>query len=134
MSIYVLLLIILCSCNSIAANIYTAPKPTYTLPGGGGCVALGKRVQPPYTNVRITHDNYQAHSETMIAEDPNNLLHLVAGAKFFPTIAHYRFQVGYANSFDGGCTWTDKGVLPGFSAGARTLIQASLLALITRST
>jgi hypothetical protein len=120
MSIYVLLPIILCSCNSIATNTYTAPKPTYTLPGGGGCVALGQHFKPPYTNVRITHDNYQAHSETMIAEDPNNPLHLVAGAKFFPTIAHYRFQVGYANSFDGGCTWTDKGVLPGFSAGTRT--------------
>jgi hypothetical protein len=120
-SIYVLLIIILCSCNSSTASTrHIAPKPEYSLSGGGSCVALGQRVRPPYTNVRITHDSYQAHSETMIAEDPHNPLHLVAGAKFFPTIAHYRFQVGYASSFDGGCTWTDGGVLPGFSAGTRT--------------
>src|SRR5260221_2201896 len=56
----------------------------------------------------------------MMAEDPNNPQQLVGGAKFFPSIAHYRFQVGYVSSLDGGCTWIDGGILPGFDAGTST--------------
>src|SRR5215471_9234716 len=51
-SIFVLLLIILCSCNSSTASIrHITPRPTYSLSGGGRCVALGQHVQPPYTNI-----------------------------------------------------------------------------------
>src|SRR5712692_9532177 len=70
--------------------------------------------QPPFLNVRVSHDSFLAHSEPMLAENPHNPLNLVGGTKFFTDPAHYRFQIGYFASFDGGCTWTDGGVLPGF--------------------
>lgn len=114
-----LLIILLSACGTV-----TTPRPqpvlTYSLPGGGRCVTLGAHPQQPYANIKTTDDLYQAHSESMIAEDPNNPLHLVGGAKFFPDIARYRFQVGYVTSLDGGCTWHDGGVLPGFSTDIST--------------
>ncbi len=94
------------------------PAPTspagYSLTGGGSCVMLGQHPQSPFLNVRVSHDSFLAHSEPMLAENPNNPLNLVGGTKFFTDPAHYRFQIGYFASFDGGCTWTDGGVLPGF--------------------
>ncbi len=77
-------------------------------------MTLGRHPQPPYANVRVSRDAYPAHSEPMLAEDPNNPLHLVGGSKFFTNPAHYVFQIGSFASFDGGCTWVDNGVLPGF--------------------
>lgn len=66
-------------------------------------------------NIRVSDDSYRAHSEPMVAIDPANPLDLVGGSKFFTDPAHYRFQIGTYVSFDGGCTWTDSGVLPGFA-------------------
>jgi hypothetical protein len=103
-----------------AANVSPHPVALYSLAGGGECVTLGQHSQPPYSNIRTSHDSYRAHSETMIVEDPHEPLHLIGGAKFFPVVAHYRFQVGYVTSLDGGCTWIDGGVLPGFSADTST--------------
>ena len=119
-SALLLLIMVLSSCNPVTGPLHPMPTPLYTLPGEGRCVTLGHPSQPPYANIRISHDVYQAHSETMMAEDPNNPQHLVGGAKFFPSIAHYRFQVGYVSSLDGGCTWIDGGILPGFDAGTCT--------------
>jgi hypothetical protein len=65
-------------------------------------------------NVRVSHDAFPAHSEPMLAQDPANPLHLVGGTKFFTDPAHYRFKIGWYASFDGGCTWTDGQVLPGY--------------------
>src|SRR5437588_10449633 len=56
----------------------------------------------------------------MLAEDPTNPLNLVGGSKFFTDPAHYRFQIGYYTSFDGGCSWTDGDVLPGFARNVLT--------------
>src|SRR5215467_11841246 len=97
----------------------TPPQPNgatalYSLAGGGACVRLGDKPTPPYANIRTTHDTFQAHSETSVAVDPENPLHLVGGAKYFPNRARYEFQVGYVTSTDGGCTWQDGGPLPGF--------------------
>ncbi len=75
---------------------------------------LGSRPQPSYSNIRVTNDAYAAHGETSLAQDPHNPLNLVGGAKFFPDVAHYHFNVGYAASLDGGCTWSKSRVLPGF--------------------
>ena len=100
-------------CNNSATNP-TVPTSFYNLSGGGPCVALGAHLQPPYTNIQVSHDTYRAHSEPMLVEDPHNPLHLVGGSKFFTDPAHYRFQIGAFVSFDGGCTWSDAGVLPGF--------------------
>jgi hypothetical protein len=78
------------------------------------------RAQPPYPNFQVSHDAYLAHSEPMVAENPRNPLNLVGGSKLFTDPAHYRFQIGTFASFDGGCTWTDGGVLPGFRPGVTT--------------
>lgn len=118
-----LLIIGLTACETAPAKLAPTPTPMpfYTLPGGGSCVKLGTHPQAPYQNIRVSHDSYLAHSEPMLAEDPNNPLHLVGGSKFFTDPAHYRFQIGYYTSFDGGCTWTDGGILAGF---ANTLLTA----------
>jgi hypothetical protein len=110
-----LLLIILAACSQgNALPSTTTSTPAYTLTGGGPCVTLGQHPHPPYINVRVSHDSYMAHSEPMLAENPDNPLDLVGGSKFFTDPAHYQFQIGYFYSFDGGCTWTDGGVFPGF--------------------
>lgn len=112
-----LLLFLLSACSQSNPSPTTAtptPTPAYTLAGGGPCVTLGQHPQSPYANVRVSHDSYLAHSEPMLAENPDNPLDLVGASKFFTSPAHYQFQIGYYYSFDGGCTWTDGGVFPGF--------------------
>ncbi len=115
-----LLALLLSACsqdnNHPTSNSTPAPSPTpgYTLPGGGTCVQLGQHPQAPFANVRVSHDSYLAHSEPMLVENPRNPLNLVGGTKFFTDPRHYQFQIGYFASFDGGCTWTDGGLLPGF--------------------
>ena len=56
----------------------------------------------------------------MLAINPANPLNLVGGSKFFTDPARYRFQIGTYTSFDGGCAWTDNGVLPGFAPSETT--------------
>jgi hypothetical protein len=92
------------------------PTPTgpWYLPGGGACVKLPSTPPKQITNVRVSHDTFLAHSEPEIAENPHNPLNLVGGSKFFTDPAHYRFKIGYFTSFDGGCTWTDGGLFPGY--------------------
>ena len=117
------LLLVGCSACSPTTNTITAtptPIPAYTIPGGGDCVKLSQHVQAPFANVRVSHDSYLAHSEPMLAENPKNPLNLVGGSKFFTDPTHYKFQIGYFDSFDGGCTWTDGGVLPGFEKNETT--------------
>jgi BNR repeat-like domain len=111
-----------CACGPTTNDITpkATPVPAYTIPGGGECVKLGQHVHAPFTNVRVSHDTYLAHSEPMLAENPKNQLNLVGGSKFFTDPAHYKFQIGYFSSFDGGCTWTDGGVLPGFAKNETT--------------
>lgn len=103
-----------CSVFNSTGTLPSIIPTNYTLQGGGSCVKLGQHPHAPYTNIQVSRDNYLAHSEPMLAEDPNNPLHLVGGSKFFTDPAHYRFQIGYYTSFDGGCTWLDGGVLQGF--------------------
>jgi hypothetical protein len=120
-----LFVVALSACSPTSpTNIIRTPTPTpepfYFLSGGGSCVNFGYHPQPPYMNIRVSHDTYLAHSESMLAEDPQNPLHLVGGSKFFTGLAHYRFKIGYYASFDGGCTWTDGDVLLGFEDSIRT--------------
>src|SRR5205823_5369808 len=117
----VLIISILSACNDSTnkPGPHTS-TPFYTLIGGSTCVKLGSHPQPPFTNVQVSHDSYLAHSEPMLVEDPHNPLHLVGGSKFFTVPVHYRFQIGYYASFDGGCTWNDGGVLPGFAKNETT--------------
>jgi hypothetical protein len=72
------------------------------------------------SNIRVSNDTYRAHSEPMVAINPANPLNLLGGSKFFTDPAHYRFQIGTYVSFDGGCSWADNGVLPGFQSNEIT--------------
>jgi hypothetical protein len=116
MSLFVWLALLLASlpaCNGLTNQPHTS-MPFYTLVGGGVCVNLGTRPHSPFTNIKVSNDTYRAQSEPMLVEDPHNPLHLVGGSKLFTDPAHYRFKIGFFASFDGGCTWSDGGVLPGF--------------------
>ena len=113
------LLLILAGCAGSSAQVVPTPTSltsslSYSLAGGGSCVQLGMHPQPPFANVRVSQDTFLAHSEPMVVENPNNPLNLVGGSKFFTDPLHYQFKIGYYASFDGGCTWTDGGVFPGF--------------------
>ncbi len=67
-----------------------------------------------FTNVKVSHDQFLAHSEPAIAENPSNPKNLVASSKLFSDPAHYQFKIGTFYSMDGGRTWQDSGLLPGF--------------------
>jgi hypothetical protein len=71
-------------------------------------------------NIQVSNGIYRAYSEPMVAINPENPLNLVGGSKFFTDPEHYRFQIGTFSSFDGGCHWTENGVLPGFRFGELT--------------
>lgn len=73
-----------------------------------------------FANVQVSHDTFAAHSEPAIAEDPKNKNDLVAGSKFFSDPEHYRFKIGTYFSRNGGRSWHDSGLLPGFGAYAVT--------------
>lgn len=119
-ALLLVLVIVFSACGQIGIPsvplVSSRPKPiiSYTLAGGGACVRLGQNPQSPFANVRVSHDSYQAHSEPMLVENPDNPLNLVGGAKFFASSNQYFPLNGFFFSFDGGCTWTDGGVLPGF--------------------
>lgn len=120
----VMVLLLCAACSGAGARTVHTPTSTSTrssaLPQGGPCVNLAANAQPPYANVQVSHDSYLAHSEPMLAENPRNPLNLVGGSKFFTDPRHYRFQIGFYSSFDGGCTWQDGGVFPGFSKNETT--------------
>ncbi|MGI9062073.1 MAG: sialidase family protein [Ktedonobacteraceae bacterium] len=113
-----LLCLMVAGCVPFTINVapQATARPDYSLQGGGPCVRLGAHPHAPYSDVQVSQDSYLAHSEPMLAEDPQNPLHLVGGSKFFTDPAHYRFQIGYYASFDGGCSWRDGGVLQGFKS------------------
>ena len=67
-------------------------------------------------NVQVSQDVFAAHSEPYVAENPRNPTVLVAGSKFFTDPTHYRFKIGTFFSTNGGQSWTDGGLLPGFAA------------------
>jgi hypothetical protein len=120
-----LIFVLLLGCSACSQGSNTLPStttrlPAQTIPGGGDCVKLGQHAQKPFANVRVSHDTYLAHSEPSLAENPKNPLNLVGGSKFFTNPTHYAFQIGYYSTFDGGCTWTDGGILPGFEKNETT--------------
>ncbi len=90
------------------------PSGPWYLANGGTCVQLPTPAPKQVENVRVSHDRYLAHSEPEIAENPRNPLNLVGGSKFFTDPQRYQFKIGYYTSFDGGCTWKDGGILPGY--------------------
>jgi BNR repeat-like domain len=111
-----LFIVLLAGCASQDASLGGPPLPParYMLAGGGACVTYGDHPTPPYQNIRVSADSFAAHSEPMLAENPRNPLNLVGGSKMFTDPAHYQFKIGTYASFDGGCTWSDEGMLPGY--------------------
>ena len=65
-------------------------------------------------NVQVSRDSALAHSEPAVAINPANPDNLIAGSKFFSDPANYRFRIGTFYSMDGGRTWHDSGIIPGF--------------------
>ena len=80
-----------------------------------GTVAELNRLAPPgFVNHRASRDPYISHSEPVIAMDPQNHDHLIAGSKMYENLENYLFKAGAYESFDGGRTWEDQGHLPGY--------------------
>lgn len=71
-------------------------------------------VAPAISTVQISHDQYLAHSEPSAAQNPRHHRNIVAGSKMFTDPAHYVFKIGTYYTKDGGATWHDSGLLPGF--------------------
>lgn len=71
---------------------------------------------PTFPNVRVSKDQYLAHSEPALAQNPRNHKDLIAGSKMFTDPDRYAFKVGTYYSKDGGKTWHDSGFLPGFDS------------------
>jgi hypothetical protein len=92
-----------------------SPAADFSHAGGGACIRLGRHPSAPFQNVPVTDDTFLAHSEPDIAENSANPLDLVGGSKYFTDPKHYVFQIGYDYSVDGGCSWHDGGLLPGFA-------------------
>lgn len=78
--------------------------------------ATGSPHSPAPANVQVSQDVFAAHSEPYVAENPRYPTVLVAGSKFFTNPTHYRFKIGTFFSTNGGQSWTDGGLLPGFAA------------------
>src|SRR5919109_1616553 len=87
-------------------------RPALSLP------ALNNRGPRGAPNYRASHDRYNSHSETTIAQDPLNHDHLIAGSKMYENLEKYFFKVGTYESFDGGRHWRDYGHLPGYCQAA----------------
>src|SRR5919202_1939395 len=88
-----------------------------------GAAHAGSQLAAPrisISNVRVSNDTYLAHSEPHVAVNPKNARNLVAGSKFFTDPATYQFKIGTYFSRDGGRTWHDSGLLPGFESYTRT--------------
>lgn len=64
--------------------------------------------------VRASSGPYLSYSEPHIAINPLDPDNLVAGSKFYQNLPEYRFQIGTFVSDDGGQTWTENGILPGY--------------------
>lgn len=75
---------------------------------------LGSRASITVANVQVSHDAFKAHSEPWVAENPKNPNNLIAGSKFFTNPQRYEFKIGTYYSKDGGKTWHDSGLLPGY--------------------
>ncbi|MGH2441570.1 MAG: hypothetical protein ACRDFX_00185 [Chloroflexota bacterium] len=96
---------------SITPAIYAA--------GTAAPTALPASLTPRFINVQVSHDTALAHSEPAIAENPVNSHDLVAGSKLFTDTSQYLFKIGTFFSTNGGRTWQDNGLLPGFDSYVR---------------
>jgi hypothetical protein len=76
-------------------------------------VASGSLVTHVIPVAGVSHDDFLAHSEPALAENPLNHANLLAASKMFTDVNHYKFGIGTYYSMDGGRTWHDNGLLPG---------------------
>jgi hypothetical protein len=90
------------------------------LPGGlaaTGAAPAAAQEAWPWPNHRVSNDQWLAHSEPSVAQDPTNPDILVGASKMFSTLQGgpngYKFKIGTYYSHDGGMTWVDQGMLGG---------------------
>ncbi|MEA2157445.1 MAG: hypothetical protein QOE11_3585, partial [Solirubrobacteraceae bacterium] len=99
--------------TTVGPRDYSASAQLVTSPGRD--LAAAERNAPKgLPNFRASHDAFTSHSEPMIAMDPLDHDHLMAGSKMYENNAKYLFKIGTYESHDGGRTWDDQGQLPGY--------------------
>jgi hypothetical protein len=81
---------------------------------------------PGLPTPRASHDKYVSHSEPTIAMNPLDHDNLVAGSKMYTNLPAYRFKIGTYYSTDGGRTWTDNGLLPGYPNDEENYITSDI--------
>src|SRR4051794_36420020 len=81
-----------------------------------GSLAAKPNADPAFSNVKVSSDQYLAHSEPHVAENPANPKNLIAGSKMFTDPDNYEFKIGMYYSMNGGKSWTDVGWLPGYDS------------------
>lgn len=89
----------------------------------GSIPALAGHAPRAVRQATVSHDQFLAHSEPALAENPRNPNNLLAGSKMFTDINHYRFGIGTYYSTDGGRSWHDNGLLPGLDAYKNGLVS-----------
>ena len=104
----------------VVTNYLGPPNQTYkgianlVVRRKGSIPELNAKAHPGFVNYRASRDRFTSHSEPTIAQDPLNPNHLMAGSKMYENNDAYLFKVGTYESFDGGRTWRDQGMLPGY--------------------
>jgi hypothetical protein len=107
--------VVLTPYTTIGAQHYTASASLVTRQGSN-LAAIEAAAPKGATNYRASRDAFTSHSEPMIAMDPLDHDHLMAGSKMYENNDKYLFKIGTYESFDGGRTWKDQGHLPGYCA------------------
>ncbi|MEA2139260.1 MAG: hypothetical protein QOG56_2410 [Solirubrobacteraceae bacterium] len=106
-------LVVLTPYTTIGAQTYNASATLVTRKGSK--LADVEAAAPKGSlNYRASRDKYTSHSEPTIAMDPLDHDHLMAGSKMYENNEKYLFKIGTYESHDGGRTWQDLGMLPGY--------------------
>ncbi|MBV9792228.1 MAG: exo-alpha-sialidase [Chloroflexi bacterium] len=90
------------------------PAPT-TAPATPTALANAPQSAPVANvpNVRVSRDEFTAHSEVSLAQNPREPQNFVGASKMFTDNENYVFRIGTYASSDGGKSWIDNGQLPG---------------------
>lgn len=87
------------------------------LPTSSGAISPGfpiAKIRGGIAQFRASNGRFLSYSEPHISVDPLNPEHVVAASKMFQNLERYRFKIGTFVSFNGGRTWRDNGMLPGY--------------------
>ncbi|MEY2514722.1 MAG: hypothetical protein QOJ89_2080 [bacterium] len=105
--------VVLTPYTTVGPQNYNA-KATLVTREGANIGDLEAKAPKGSKNYRASRDKYTSHSEPTIAMDPLDHNHLIAGSKMYENNDKYLFKIGTYESHDGGRTWEDQGMLPGY--------------------